>query len=54
VWDSPYIFQQGVEAYGAGIARDNCPYPPGTEEREVWQDGWDEAKSTSEDEREER
>ena len=39
------IFGQGIDAYGAAISRDDCPYPVGSDEREVWQDGWDEAKS---------
>jgi ribosome modulation factor len=39
------IFGQGIVAYGAATPRDDCPYPVGSDEREVWQDGWDEAKS---------
>jgi ribosome modulation factor len=47
--DNSEIHKQGIEAYGA-VARDDCPYPAGSDEREVWQDGWDEAKSIFEDE----
>ena len=44
------IFSAGADAYGQGIARDDCPHPADSDEREVWQDGWDEAKSAFEDE----
>jgi ribosome modulation factor len=44
------IFAQGLDAYGADIQRDDCPYAAGSDEREFWQDGWDEAKSLFENE----
>jgi ribosome modulation factor len=49
IMDISDIFGQGIDAYGAAISRENCPYPAGSDEREVWQDGWDEAKSLFED-----
>jgi ribosome modulation factor len=44
------IFGQGLDAYGANIPRDDCPYPAESDEREIWLDGWDEAKSIFEGE----
>ena len=42
-------FQQGVDAYGAGISREDCPHPKDSDEREIWLDGWDEAQSLADD-----
>jgi ribosome modulation factor len=42
-------FDQGVYAYGRDVAREDCPYPKGSDEREEWQDGWDEARYYAED-----
>ncbi len=38
-------FDDGVDAYGRGELRENCPYADDTDERQEWLDGWDEAKS---------
>ena len=38
--DTNDAFQQGVDAYGAGDSRQDCPYPKGSDEQEVWLDGW--------------
>jgi ribosome modulation factor len=35
--------QEGVDAYCSGVARDGCPYDPGTIEHRDWLCGWDEA-----------
>ena len=44
------FFKEGSAAYGAGIAKDNCPYPAGSDEQEAWQEGWDEALGCDADE----
>lgn len=43
-------FDEGMDAYGRGIQRSECPYPEGSDEREEWQDGWDEQKHYDTDE----
>ena len=34
---------EGMEAYGRGVRREECPYPEGSEERTLWLKGWEEA-----------
>jgi ribosome modulation factor len=43
-------FEEGCDAYGRGLARDECPYEERSDEHESWRDGWDEAKHYGEDE----
>jgi ribosome modulation factor len=33
----------GADSFLQGIPRENCPYPPDTDEREEWLRGWDRA-----------
>lgn len=43
-------FDEGMDAYGRGISREDCPYPKGSDQHEEWQEGWDEAKHYDTDE----
>jgi ribosome modulation factor len=36
-------FAEGMDAFGRGVQREECPYPAGSDERELWLDGWNEA-----------
>jgi ribosome modulation factor len=36
-------FAEGMDAFGRGVQLEECPYPAGSEERELWLDGWNEA-----------
>ena len=36
-------FAEGMDAYGRGVRREECPHPDGSEERKLWLSGWDEA-----------
>ena len=38
-------FIEGMDAFGRGVPREACPYPDGSEERELWLSGWEEAKA---------
>jgi ribosome modulation factor len=40
-------FQDGLDAYGRGVTRRDCPFPEGDNRRETWLDGWDEAKDAA-------
>jgi ribosome modulation factor len=42
-------FLEGMDAFGRGVPLDACPYSDGTDERELWVSGWDEAKRMNED-----
>jgi ribosome modulation factor len=35
------IRAEGTASYLHGLPRDNCPYPPNSDEREPWLEGWD-------------
>lgn len=48
--DTSQIFENGIDAYGADTPRDDCPYPAGSDEREFWLGGWDEAKNIFDEE----
>lgn len=37
-------FDEGMDAFGRGIERSECPYPENSDEREEWLEGWDQAK----------
>ncbi len=43
--DHSQVLQAAINAFTAGTARVACPYPVGSDEREVWFDGWDEAEN---------
>lgn len=34
------IFQEGMAAYNADLARRSVPYPPASPDRRAWIDGW--------------
>ena len=42
-------FDEGFEAFDRGVAREDCPYPEGSAERKIWEEGWDEAESVDEE-----
>jgi hypothetical protein len=42
-------FIEGMEAFGASVPLDACPYPEGSDEQELWSLDWDEAKRMNED-----
>ncbi len=42
-------FLEGLDAFGRGVARQDCPYPPGSEEAEEWEEGWDEGNRLDEE-----
>jgi ribosome modulation factor len=42
-------FDEGLESFEFGMARDDCPYPAGSPECEEWLEGWSEGKVRSED-----
>jgi ribosome modulation factor len=44
------ILEAGISAYSAGVPRDACPYPIESDERRLWLEGWDGAKSVAEEE----
>ena len=37
-------YDEGRDAFGRGVAREDCPYPTETRDREGWIEGWDEAQ----------
>jgi ribosome modulation factor len=37
------VHLEGAQACRLGLPRQNCPYPPGSTEREAWLDGWNKA-----------
>ena len=37
------ISDEGAASYSHGLPREDCPYPPGSNEREPWLEGWDES-----------
>ena len=36
-------FAEGMNAFGRGVRPEECPYPDGSDERELWLEGWNEA-----------
>jgi ribosome modulation factor len=34
---------EGADSFMRDIPRENCPYPPGSDDREDWLRGWDQA-----------
>ncbi|WP_457798828.1 ribosome modulation factor [Methylocystis sp. S23] len=37
-------FEQGIDAFERGRAREDCPYAAEDERRKLWIEGWDKAK----------
>ena len=37
-------FIEGMDAFGRGVPCEACPYRDGSDERELWLSGWEEAK----------
>jgi ribosome modulation factor len=37
------VADEGRDSCLRGLPREDCPYPPGTDEREAWLAGWDKA-----------
>jgi len=37
------VASEGAASYLHGLPRKDCPYPPGSDEREPWLEGWDQA-----------
>ncbi len=35
------VFSEGGDSYRRGLPREDCPYPPGSTERDEWLNGWD-------------
>ena len=39
----PGIYNEGVDSFNQGWPREDCPYPPDSDERSEWLRGWDDA-----------
>jgi ribosome modulation factor len=37
------IASEGADSFLQDIPRENCPYPPDSDDREEWLKGWDQA-----------
>jgi ribosome modulation factor len=37
------VSDEGTASFWHGLPRDDCPYPPGSEDRAEWLSGWDQA-----------
>jgi ribosome modulation factor len=37
------VSDEGTDSFLKGLPRENCPYPPGSGERDAWLTGWDKA-----------
>jgi ribosome modulation factor len=35
------VYSEGADSFLHGLPREDCPYPPGADEREAWLAGWD-------------
>lgn len=46
-------FDEGLDAYGRDVPREDCPYSEGSDEREEWLEGWDSQKPMPGDDQEE-
>ena len=42
-------FDEGLDAFGRGVPRKDCPYPIGSDEREDWEEGWDQGHGLNEE-----
>jgi ribosome modulation factor len=42
-------FDEGLDAFGRGLKRSDCPYPEGSDEREEWEEGWDQGNDLNEE-----
>ena len=43
------VASEGAESYRHGLPLENCPYPPGSSEREAWLAGWRRAAAAHDD-----
>ncbi len=41
-------WSEGKDSFNRGLPREDCPYPPGIEERDDWLRGWDAAAARPE------
>ena len=39
----PSLYKEGSDSFNQGWPRDDCPYPPESEDREEWLRGWNTA-----------
>lgn len=37
-------FEEGIDAFERGKAREDCPYAADDDRRKLWMEGWDKAK----------
>jgi ribosome modulation factor len=37
------VYSEGALSFLHGLPREDCPYPPGADEREGWLAGWDQS-----------
>jgi ribosome modulation factor len=37
------VSDEGTASFLQGLPREDCPYPPGSEDRDEWLSGWDQA-----------
>ena len=49
MWEPTDAYNEGLDAFARGVPRSDCPYPQGSDEREIWLGGWDDAKYYAED-----
>jgi ribosome modulation factor len=38
---------EGADSFSRGLPREDCPYPPGADDREGWLTGWDRAAASA-------
>jgi ribosome modulation factor len=41
------VSDEGRDSFARGLPREDCPYPPGADERDAWLAGWDLAARTA-------
>jgi ribosome modulation factor len=41
------VSDEGRDSFSWGLPREDCPYPPGANERDAWLAGWDLAARTA-------
>jgi ribosome modulation factor len=39
------VADEGTDSFLRGLPREDCPYPPGADERKAWLSGWDLARA---------
>jgi ribosome modulation factor len=40
------VADEGADSFLHGLPREDCPYPPGADEREEWLAGWEKAAAS--------